>query len=250
MTILLDATSLSAPRKEFRAEQNVSARRRLPRVAAAERLDGLDATTELLLGRIEDLHKKFDAMGEIGARSDSDVVGEDDSVRLEIARLVKEIGRTKAELASLRHPMADEENDKISNATNELDAIVEATEHATNAILRNGEEINEVLARFRADSEIDEEHRLAIDQIEAKLIGIMEACNFQDITGQRITKVVNTMKFIEERVKAMIEVWGVDSFSYLPVPEEDFVDEDAALLAGPQLQDQGLTQDDIDAMFD
>ncbi|MDJ0683580.1 MAG: protein phosphatase CheZ [Alphaproteobacteria bacterium] len=250
MTFSLDAASRAAPRKEFRAERSITPGRRAPRAAEPDALDGLDATSQMLLVRIEDLHQKIDSMAENRGQIGSEAIGEDDTVRLEIARLVKEIGRTKAELASLRHPMADEENDKISNATNELDAIVEATEHATHAILRNGEEIADLLARFRADSEIDDEHRIVLDQIEAKLIGIMESCNFQDITGQRITKVVNTMKFIEERVKAMIEVWGVDSFAHLPIPEDDFVDEDAKLLAGPQLEDQGLTQDDIDAMFD
>lgn len=248
------------PRKQFTAERTRRARF-TGQSSQDERAEGLtfsegsslpdlEGSTAYLLDRIEQLHQKFDSIGDLGDRGAQEVLEDDDTIRMEIGRLVKEIGRTKTELASLRHPMANDEDDKIMNATNELDAIVEATEHATSQILKNGEDITGLLEKIRSDSEIDPENRLFLDQIEAKLIGIIEACNFQDITGQRITKVVNTMRFIEERIKSMIDVWGVDSFSYLPIPEDDETDEDAKLLAGPQLEDQGLTQADIDAMFD
>lgn len=255
------------PRKEFTAERTRRARFGagiqagnqndtqgdsgvFANTASGVALPELEDTTAYLLERIESLHQKFDGIGDLGDRGAQEVLEDDDTVRMEIARLVKEIGRTKTELASLRHPMADDEDDKIINATSELDAIVAATEHATSNILKNGEDITGLLEKIREDSEIDGEHRLILDQIESKLIGIIEACNFQDITGQRITKVINTMRFIEDRIKSMIDVWGVDSFTHLPIPGEDEEDEDAKLLAGPQLADQGLTQDDIDAMFD
>ena len=210
----------------------------------------LEGNAGLLLQRVEALHEKIDGLTEggvgasVGRSQDEDV-----EIRIEITRLVKEIGKTKSELASLRHPMADEEGDKIVTATNELDAIVEATEKATDEILRSSEEINEILEKLRGDGDVDEEHRAAFDMIEARTIAILEACNFQDITGQRINKVVTTMQFIEERVKAMIDIWGVEAFAHLPLPEIEHLDEDAALLEGPQLEN-GLTQDDIDAMFD
>ena len=261
-----------SPRKQFRIEKLLKSGG-MP----GNGLDmavSLEGSAGLLLQRLEDLHEKIDGMTEAGrtggaggtGRSGDDGmtqagggaggaggagrIGDDDiEIRIEITRLGKEIGKTKAELASLRHPMADQEEDKIVTATNELDAIVEATEKATNEILRSSEEINEILEKFRGDLELDEEHRAALDMIEARTIAILEACNFQDITGQRITKVVKTMQFIEERVKAMIDIWGVDAFAHLPLPENEHIDEDAALLEGPQLEN-GLTQDDIDAMFD
>ena len=235
------------PRKEFRIEKLL---RTKPYAATApgEGETGGGPGTAAILEQLQVLNEKVDALqsGSVTGMAS----GDDLDVRIEITRLVKEIGKTKAELAALRHPFADDEQDKIMTATNELDAIVEATEGATTEILKSSEEINELLERFRADSDIDEEHRALIDQIEARSIAILEACNFQDITGQRINKVVNTMKFIEERVKAMIEVWGVDAFAEVPVTEQEFENEDDALLAGPQLEHQGLTQDDIDAMFD
>lgn len=233
------------PRKKFRIEKLLPAIASPGNGAVAD----LDGAAGVLLQRVEDLHEKLDNLsgpgGTIGGHS-----GEEDvEIRIEITRLVKEIGKTKAELASLRHPMADEDEDKIVTATSELDAIVEATEKATDEILRSSEEITTILEKLRGDGDVDDEHRAAFDMIEARTIAILEACNFQDITGQRINKVVKTMQFIEDRVKAMIEIWGVEAFAHLPLPETIHIDEDAALLEGPQLEN-GLTQDDIDAMFD
>lgn len=245
MPVGFDAQNGASPRKQFRIEKLMKMGG-----SAAGKLDAaedLEGAAGLLLQRVEALHEKIDTLTDGGGAGPA---GEDVEIRVEITRLVKEIGKTKAELASLRHPMADDDDDKIVTATNELDAIVEATETATDEILRSSEEINGLLEKLRADPDLDEEHRATVDMVEARTIAILEACNFQDITGQRITKVVKTMQFIEERVKAMIDIWGVDAFSHLPLPEAEEIDEDAALLAGPQLEDQGLTQADIDAMFD
>jgi len=82
---------------------------------------------------------------------------------------------------------------------------------------------------------------------------IMLACGFQDLTGQRINKVVSTLAFVEERVHNMISIWGEDAFSDLPVSDKDDTEEkpeDSELLNGPQLQGEGISQDDIDKLFD
>ena len=81
------------------------------------------------------------------------------------------------------------------------------------------------------------------------IIKIFEACNFQDITGQRITKVVTTVKFIEERVNSMINIWGPESFAEIEVVEAPPTDPDHDLLSGPQLGNSGVSQDDIDKLF-
>ena len=39
---------------------------------------------------------------------------------------------------------------------------------------------------------------------------IYEACSFQDITGQRITKVVTTLKAIEGKVAHIISTFGAE----------------------------------------
>ncbi len=241
------SVAAALPKKEFRIEKLIKTRSALSAVTDEDGGD-MNGASAMLLERVQALHDKFDSLQD--AATFGGPGGDDVDLRIEITRLVKEIGKTKSELATLRHPMANQEQDKISSATNELDAIVEATEQATTEILHSSEEIGGLLEKLRHDGDLDDEQRALIDQIEGKSIAILEACNFQDITGQRITKVVNTMKFIEDRVKSMIDIWGVDAFADLPIPQDEHEDEDAALLAGPQLEHQGLTQADIDAMFD
>jgi len=79
---------------------------------------------------------------------------------------------------------------------------------------------------------------------------IFEHSNFQDITGQRITKVVNTLKFVEERVDKMIDIWGREAFMELIDDDGGAVDEDGRLLNGPQQEGAGISQDEIDKLFD
>ena len=170
-------------------------------------------------------------------------------VRVEIAQMVRSIGAAKREISQIKHPMSDD--DQILRASSELDAIVEATEVATNGILEASEEIDGLLKELEAMFSAEEDVLVGCEKIANLVIGIMEHCNFQDITGQRVTKVVKTMRFIEDRILAMISIWGVDAFSDLPVEAEDTPEEGGEdIMHGPQLANEGISQDDIDALFD
>jgi len=168
-------------------------------------------------------------------------------LKVELDSIYEAIERTKREIATLRY--AGAEGQEINRVTDELGAIVLGTETATNAILAAAERIDELSGNLAArltggDQEIARE-------ISDQVISIFEACNFQDITGQRISKVVNAMKFVEERVHEMIEIWGgLESFKDIETLEQDR-DGDDALLNGPALAtDKGITsQDAIDALF-
>jgi len=173
-----------------------------------------------------------------------------EKVRLQISEMAQTIDRTKSEIAAIKHPLA--ENDPVITASSQLDAIVQATESATQDILDATEQVEEVIKRMVALYPQNQEMINLSDEAGGHLIKIMEACGFQDITGQRVTKVVNTLSFIEERVGAVIGIWGADSFQNIPIeesePDEDAPDEN--LMNGPQLEGQGISQADIDALFD
>jgi len=173
---------------------------------------------------------------------------ESQDVRMEIAMMVRAIARAKGELASIKHPNA--EDDRILAASNELDAIVEATESATNQILEANEAIETEINAIAKTHHDDEQVMLLVDKVAEQSIRILEASNFQDITGQRVTKVVKTIRFIEERILAMIDIWGVQAFAELPVPEVSVTKEGEDLMNGPQLGNSGISQDEIDALFD
>ncbi len=157
-----------------------------------------------------------------------------------LLREVEELGRTiaiaKSEIAALR--VDDITDHDIPFATDELDAIVEHTAHATHAILESCEMLDEVSASVSGD---------AATKLQDAVTRIYEACSFQDITGQRITKVVTTLKVIEEKVAHIIGTFGP---KIGPVAQAGtHVASDADLLNGPQLPAHAMDQSDIDKLL-
>jgi len=172
-------------------------------------------------------------------------------LRIEIARMVRSLATAKREIAEIKHPMAEPDEDRMVRAANELDAIVAATETATNTIMDSAEAIMSQTDSLLGEVGDFDSTSSRLNEISAQASKIFEACNFQDITGQRITKVVKTLEFIEDRIRAIVEEWGRDAFLDLPLPQDDeHLDEESKLLNGPQLENQGLSQNDIDSLFD
>lgn len=168
-------------------------------------------------------------------------------LRQQLQEMADSIEATKKEIAAVRHPNATD--DRLTSAAMELDAIVKATEDATHNILSATEDIEDKLATIR-DRAADVGVQKLIDEIGNLTIKIFENCNFQDITGQRTNKVVKTIYFLEDRVMNMIDIWGgVSEFKNVEI-QEDQRDDDAKLLEGPQQEGQGVSQADIDALFD
>jgi len=160
----------------------------------------------------------------------------------ELESLADYIHRAKDELAQLRSD--DLQSRYIASATDELDAIVGATENATNIILDSAEKLEELSRELEpAQSQ----------KLSEATTAIFEACNFQDITGQRITKVVKALKHIEERIEGLVSAFGPEMAAARAAEKGPAAtgdkpsDED--LLNGPQLPDAAHDQAAIDALF-
>ncbi|NQV60163.1 MAG: protein phosphatase CheZ [Alphaproteobacteria bacterium] len=161
----------------------------------------------------------------------------------ELEELVHYIKNARAEISAIRpNSIRDEE---IPTANGELDAIVAATEEATGVFLDVAEQLETM-----ADNMGGEDGE-AIHEMTARMY---EASNFQDITGQRITKVVSTLSYIEakvERLSRIIDGQGISDVDAMPmedlVPRDDRPDAD--LLHGPDMPEQANNQDDIDALL-
>jgi chemotaxis protein CheZ len=165
--------------------------------------------------------------------------GADQERRLfnELTRLARFIESAKRDIAAL-HP--DEIRQKhLPTATDELDAIVAATAEATGAILDAAEKLTAIVGSADAGLRA---------QITEQATRIFEACSFQDITGQRITKVVKTLKQIETKVGDLVQAFG-DAPEAAPGKKSPG-DDEAALLNGPQLPQNAASQSDIDALFE
>lgn len=180
-------------------------------------------------------------------------------LRQELQEMSATIHQARNSIAALRPQ--DPSANRIMAATEELDAIVTAAERATSDILNAAERIQDATNRLRKNaSEEDQATIDELDDIDAQCIDIFTACSFQDITGQRTTKVVNTLRYLEQRVNAMIEIWGIAEDAKADGARKEatqFLDDvgeivdkrpDAHLLNGPALRG-GVSQDDVDAMF-
>ena len=234
----------SAVAKEFSAERQMRRRRSQVEGVAGDDIDNGTLLREILALR----HMVEQTPMAAAGGSAAEPVIDDADIRVEIAQMVRSVAKAKNEIAAIKHPMA--EDDRVKTASNELDAIVAATESATERILHANEEIEKLvreIANFHAD---DTDVTERSEAIANHIIEVLEACNFQDITGQRIQKVVTTLRFIEERILALINIWGVEAFTDLPVPDSSAeLTEDEQLMNGPQISG-GITQDEIDKLFD
>jgi chemotaxis protein CheZ len=172
-----------------------------------------------------------------------------EKLKTELDLIYDAINRTKQEIAVLHGKSFN--GDEMAKVTDELGAVVGGTEQATQQILEAAEAIDQS-ASAMSKAASPEQMRLLNEEIQERVISIFEACNFQDLTGQRISKVMTTMKFIEHHINVMMDIWGgVDAIRAHAPPIVDDRVGDAKLLNGPKLDgDVGhASQDDIDALF-
>ena len=130
----------------------------------------------------------------------------------------------------------------IPEAGHELSVVVTTTEEATTKIMECAEEI------LDADTSDVKAYKELVD---SKVMEIFEACSFQDLTGQRISKVIETLEHIETRVGRFASAIGADD-SKGPVSEKGAKRKKRKkdlILNGPALQGQGVSQDEIDALL-
>lgn len=160
-----------------------------------------------------------------------------------LASISREIGSMKSEISKLQ--IHDMKKQRIPEAGRELDAIVEATEDATNTIMEAAEAI------MGADPE---DHEAFSGLVTDKVMEIFEACSFQDITGQRISKVVQTINHIDERISTFVDRLRLlhHDLDAEDAPGEETEEEKRKrelILHGPQFKGEGVDQSDVDRML-
>jgi chemotaxis protein CheZ len=161
--------------------------------------------------------------------------GEKSALIAVLAHISSYIQLTRRELASLR--TAQPQASLFSSASDELGEVVNEAARATNEIMSAAEEIERYGARDGAPDP-------ALTDLVTR---IYVACAFQDITGQRIAKVVQTLQSVESKVSALATACGGEV--ELHAGDEETAKADAALLNGPQRSGNAQSQDDIDRLF-
>lgn len=222
----------------------------------------LDAIADLKTDLLEDF-RETSGLGELSevakevamAAAETEVGHEKEQLESEISLVKNEIHalsfaiqQTKEEIAAL-YNSADTVN-RMSVLQDDLQGVVGATEEATTKILDAVEKMDVAAQNIKGASEDPYVHQMT-DEIGENVTMVLEASNFQDLTGQRLIKVVNTLTFIEERINKIIDIWGQEDIAAyasveLPKGEDDLeimIDKKAANV-------EKINQDDIDKLFD
>ena len=163
-------------------------------------------------------------------------------VSKELRALLDEISRTKVEIATIK-PKSLSERD-LPEAQDELDSIVKSTENSAEKIMDAADQMTEMAAALGATE---------AERLTGLASQIYEASSFQDLTGQRVTKVIDVLRTLETGLRSLAEAVGD---TYVEALDEQVFDEDTGdvvnpdlLTHGPQLEGQGNSQDDIDALL-
>lgn len=128
-----------------------------------------------------------------------------DRFRLVVLEMSEAIAHTRKEIAAII-PEDSKGGGKLAEASGELDAIVSATEEATSTILAAAETIQEAAWMLR-ESSVD---KAACDLLDQRATEIYMACSFQDLTAQRIRKIIDALGFLETRINTMVDIWDFD----------------------------------------
>ncbi|MBL4863381.1 MAG: protein phosphatase CheZ [Rhodobiaceae bacterium] len=199
--------------------------------------------------RTADTNELLDAINTLKSSASGSTPETIDVLRRELQEMSASIQQTRSEITAIK-PDESEDN-RIMAATEELDAILIATERATSEILTGAERIQEISEKLR-EQKADED---LCDELESHATGIFMACSFQDITGQRTTKVVQVLQYLEHRIDSMIQIWGISSDENTDGPAAAKLNNpsetrpDAHLLNGPQSEAEAPSQDEIDDIF-
>ena len=170
-----------------------------------------------------------------------------DSRRLSenLEALFSYVERVRTEIASLNQSGTGE--NKFATMGEQLDGVVEATKDASDSIMEAVEKNNEAVAKLK-ESITEADLIEVLEDIENNNNAVFEACAFQDITGQRVTKIVKSVSYVEDRVTALREIWGGDELDKVERVAEELT-EDEKLLNGPQSKAEAISQDEIDKLF-
>lgn len=167
-------------------------------------------------------------------------------LRSELDGMAQLIAETRSEVAALLPSGVTQT--RFSSASDELDAVVGATEAAASDIMTAAEQIQGAVEQLRTISPADPDFSEKLEVLDGAVLDIFMACSFQDLTGQRIRKVVHALTYIEQRVLSLTKLWQEKAEvtadeAIVPVDTRA----DAHLLNGPSLL--GLSQNDIDSLL-
>lgn len=185
-----------------------------------------------------------DILQEMAATLQPDAGAAERFLQKEIVKMAKYLNDAKHQILSIA-PHEDAGKQHISEASSQLDAVIKTTEEASNNIMDAADAIQGAVAGVGGQIE---------QQIMEATTRIYEACNFQDLTGQRLRKVIATLNYLDEQIAKLAGMFGEETVEQakmavvMPIPTKSNRP-DEHLMNGPQMPGSAPSQAEIDALF-
>jgi chemotaxis protein CheZ len=235
---------MPAQRKPFRIEEIMQADEPME----AARNGDVTAAHNELLAEIRALRASIEARPIPGAEPRPEIQSpEARKLKIELDVIDDAIKQTRSEIVSLQDRGFD--SSRVARVAKELEVAFDGTSMATERILKAAEGIDESATALSGMLKNGNEQRLAQD-IQDHIVSIFEACNFHDLTGQRLSKVSATLKMVEDHLARMMEIWSaVERFNIEAA--QSAVQNHEGPPNGPKLDDDNdhAPQDEIDKLF-
>ena len=155
------------------------------------------------------------------------------------------INSVAADLAELRAAInslgvLDMTEVKLSAVQVDINDVILSTRSATDHILETAEDLI-------GTKQTGSDYRTLVEE---RMLALMEACSFQDLTGQRLQRVAHTLNAIEERLKAFTLTAKIEDGGgeHGATERKRATWNKTNLLSGPDSAN-GLAQDTVDRLM-
>ncbi len=162
----------------------------------------------------------------------------------ELTSQIEKIVSSYRQLETVANSVSSTHSDNVVDSSEQLEDVLAHTERATNKIIENITAIDELVAEQGTPEAVTQ-------KVNEHVISILEACSFQDISGQRIKKVLSYLANLSneiEQLSAIVDPNG--AVKKAATPEKVDKSDAESLKNGPQLSGQEMSQDAVDNLFD
>ncbi|MCH2038625.1 MAG: hypothetical protein MK137_08560 [Rickettsiales bacterium] len=204
-----------------------------------------DQIRQVMLDRFEEIRKRGE--GQVKLQDVEDIVqGLLDTIERESKinnDMIESLSSIADEIRSMKTDIMRGygDNEDIQVLSARLNTVTESTEKAANDIMDSAEAIQSMLPQLNND--------YLAEQMMSNCTKIFEACDFQDLTGQHLTRVMKSVNTIKNIVDKVVEALGIE----IEIPEEKFdrmsLDADSKELMNGRGIGNAPSQEDIDNLF-
>ncbi len=170
------------------------------------------------------------------------------SLETEVVKLFQLVEKLKGDLATVHDN--DRDGLVLESAADQVAAITQESEAATNTVMDATEEIAAIAAKLKSEIKYAGAQPIFQDILDNSQ-SIIEACQSHDIIQQRLSRIVRTINLVEGTLNSMVVTVGKDGIADVQtaISGIHLMDGDIEL-AGPCLAGEGLTQPEVDAILE